>query len=108
EFIDAFAASLKDLAIELFGTNDKAALVTGIVLTSLALGAVVGVTTRTRPRIGSAAFLVFGGFGAWAYARAPLTSDVVGLLAGGLAAATGISVLRQLHRLIDPTVGGVE
>ena len=31
QFIDRFAASLKDLAIPLFGTNDKAALVTGIV-----------------------------------------------------------------------------
>src|SRR6188472_4767913 len=38
QFIDRFAASLKDLAVQLFGTNDKTALVTGIVVLSFVFG----------------------------------------------------------------------
>ena len=60
QFIDRFAASLKDLAIALFGTNDKVALITGIVV-------VVGAARRParhglgpRPLVGVAGFVVFG------------------------------------------------
>ena len=42
EFIDRFAASLKDAAIAIFGTNDKAALIIGIVVVSVLLGATLG------------------------------------------------------------------
>src|SRR5690606_23077716 len=39
EFIDRFAGSLKELAVSLFGRRDKVALVVGIVVVALAVGA---------------------------------------------------------------------
>lgn len=99
EVIDRFAASLKDLAVALFGTNDKAALVVGIVLTSLALGAVLGRATRGRPWVGPAGFAVFGLLGGWAFQRAPLTSAPVGWVAAAVAAGAGTAALIVLLRL---------
>ena len=79
EFIDAFAGPLKDLAVELFGTNDKAALVTGIVLVQ------PGDRGRARRRGPPAArgwalagFAVFGVVGAASYLATPLGSDALG------------------------------
>ena len=60
QFIDRFAASLKDLAIAVFGTNDKAALIVGIVVVSLALGALLGSASVRRPWVGVAGFIGFG------------------------------------------------
>ena len=57
EFIDRFAGSLKDLAVELFGTNDKPALIVGIVVVALALGAVFGVVASRRFWLGAAGFV---------------------------------------------------
>ena len=45
EFVDRFAGSLKQFAVDTFGTNDKPALVTGIVITSIVLGAVLGMAS---------------------------------------------------------------
>src|SRR5688572_27228020 len=60
EFIDRFAASLKDLAIALFGTNDKTALIVGIVVLSLGFGALLGRASIRRPWVGVAGFAAFG------------------------------------------------
>jgi DMSO/TMAO reductase YedYZ molybdopterin-dependent catalytic subunit len=68
-FIDRFAASLKDIAVAVFGTNDKVALIVGIVIVTTGLGAAAGVASRH-----------------WAPA-APLTITAAGL-AGGWALAT--------------------
>jgi DMSO/TMAO reductase YedYZ molybdopterin-dependent catalytic subunit len=102
EFIDRFAASLKDLAIELFGTNDKVALVVGIVVIAVAIGAWVGVATRHRPWVGPAAFAGFGVLGFLAYRAAPLSDAVIGAVAAIAAAAAGIATLRYLLRLAGP------
>lgn len=99
EFIDRFAASLKDLAVRLFGTNDKVALVVGIVVVALAIGAWVGTLARRRLRVGTVAFGAFGVLGALAYRAAPQASDTVGIIAAALAALGGIATLRFLLRL---------
>lgn len=99
EVIDAFGASLKDLAVELFGTNDKVALVVGIVLTSVVVGALLGVGTRRAAAVGPAGLLAFGTFGGWAYQRAPLTQARVGWVAALAGAAAGIVVLVVLLHL---------
>jgi DMSO/TMAO reductase YedYZ molybdopterin-dependent catalytic subunit len=99
EFIDRFAASLKDLAVELFGTNDKVALVTGIVVVSLALGAALGPATRRRPWTGPAGFVAFGVVGFLAYRAAPLANAAVGAVAAVLAVAAGVATLRFLLAL---------
>ena len=92
EFIDRFAASLKDLAVDLFGTNDKPALVTGIVI--------VVAPARRRARdgrpaaAGSSRPLGFAAFGAGrrvgdrhrpaglASAMRSSSASVVGVVAG--------------------------
>jgi DMSO/TMAO reductase YedYZ molybdopterin-dependent catalytic subunit len=102
EVIDRFAASLKDLAVALFGTNDKVALIVGIVLTSLALGAALGRASRDRPWVGPAGFTAFGLLGGWAFQRAALTSAAVGWVAGVVAAGAGAAALIALLRLASP------
>ena len=46
QFVDRFAGSLKELAVALFGTNDKAALIVGTVVVTLVLGAAAGSLVR--------------------------------------------------------------
>jgi DMSO/TMAO reductase YedYZ molybdopterin-dependent catalytic subunit len=99
EFIDRFAGSLKDLAVTLFGTNDKLALVVGIVITSLVLGAVFGVVARRVFWAGAAGFVMFGVLGLWAYQRDPLGSPATGVVAAVAAVVVGIGALALLLRL---------
>ena len=47
-------------AISTFGENDKPALVIGITVISLLLGAITGIVARKRPGAG---WVVFGAFG---------------------------------------------
>src|SRR5690606_7688638 len=100
EFIDRFAGALKDIAVSLFGTNDKAALVVGIVLVALGIGAWIGAAARTRRWVPSAAFGAFGLLGAWAYSRTPFASTAVGILGGVLGAAAGLATLQGLLLLV--------
>ena len=106
EFIDRFASSLKDLAVSLFSTNDKSALVVGIVVVSVLLGALFGVVAAWRFWVGAAGFALFGVVGAWAYSRDPFGSAGVGITAAVIAAAAGVATLRFLLRAAEP-VGGV-
>ncbi len=100
QFIDRYAASLKDLAIQLFGTNDKAALITGIVIVCLALGAVLGKATVRRWWVGVVGFAVFGAIGLWSYLDSPLGSAGTGVVAALLSTAAGIGTLLGLLRLL--------
>lgn len=97
-FIDQFAASLKDLAVSLFGTNDKVALVVGIVVVSLALGAALGVAARRRFVVGVAGFVVFGAVGFQAYRTDELGRTATGLAASSLAVVAGVGALWWLLR----------
>jgi DMSO/TMAO reductase YedYZ molybdopterin-dependent catalytic subunit len=104
EFIDRFAASLKDLAVSLFGTNDKTALVVGIVIVSILLGALLGIVAARRFWIGAAGFALFGVVGAWAYTRDPFGSAGVGITVAVIAVAAGVATLHQLLRAAAPSV----
>ncbi len=99
EFIDRYAASLKDLAIRLFGTNDKTALITGIVVVSLLLGGVIGWLSRRRRWIGVVGFAAFGLVGLLAYLGDPQGDTATGVVAAVLAALAGIVTLLGLLRL---------
>ena len=103
EFIDRFAASLKDLAVRLFGTNDKPALVVGIVITSLLLGAVFGIAAARRFAVGVVGFVGFGAVGLWAYLRDPLGTTGTGIAAAVAAVAAGVASLAVLLRLAART-----
>jgi DMSO/TMAO reductase YedYZ molybdopterin-dependent catalytic subunit len=85
--------------IDTLGTTQKAALVTGIVVLSLAAGAVLGVVGRTRFGAAVAGFVAFGAFGAWAAARESLATTAWALLTAAVATGTGILALWWLLRV---------
>lgn len=93
EFIDRFAASLKDLAVQLFGTNDKPALIVGIVVIAIIAGAGLGVLARRRPVFAAAGFGLFGVLGWWAFTTDPQGDGAVGLGAAAGGVAAGLAVL---------------
>jgi len=64
EFIDHTPKWLKIRAIDWFGTNDKAALKAGMVITIGLLALVVGALARRRRQVGVAAIAAFGVLGA--------------------------------------------
>jgi DMSO/TMAO reductase YedYZ molybdopterin-dependent catalytic subunit len=97
--VDVGAGSLKDLAISLFGTNDKGALVAGIVVVSLGLGALVGLLARWRRWCGPLAFAVAGLVGVLAVRADPQGPLPTGILACGLGALVGALALDTLLRL---------
>jgi DMSO/TMAO reductase YedYZ molybdopterin-dependent catalytic subunit len=98
EFVDRFAASLKDLAVALFGTNDKVALVVGIVVVSLILGAVIGVLDRAWRLAAPVGFGAFGVLGAWALASDVQGSLLVALVSAASAVGAGVGALSALRR----------
>ncbi|MFV0308351.1 MAG: molybdopterin-dependent oxidoreductase [Desertimonas sp.] len=102
EFIDRFAAGLKDLAVSLFGTNDKTALIVGIVVIALAIGAGLGAVAVRRRRFAAGGFVAFGLIGWWAYATDPQGGVGLGLIAATLATAAGIGTLFGLAQLLPP------
>ena len=96
EFIDRFAASLKDIAVELFGTNDKVALVVGIVIMSMLFGALLGVVAVKRFLVAALGFVAFGLVGFAAYRADELGRPATGLVASVVAAGVGVATLRWL------------
>ena len=62
--VDAVPAPVKDWAIAVFGTSDKLALLAGMLLLILAVGAVCGLLEAKRPPWGSAILAGFGVLGA--------------------------------------------
>jgi DMSO/TMAO reductase YedYZ molybdopterin-dependent catalytic subunit len=106
QFIDRFAASLKDLAVAVFGTNDKPALIVGIVVISLGLGALLGRLARRQPLLAAAGFAAFGAIGLLSYLDDPQGDPRTGWLAALASVAVGIAVLFGLLRLADRPVPG--
>ncbi len=93
----------KDLAVNLFGTNDKLALNVLVVVVAFAVAAIAGVLASRRFRSGAAIFVAFGLVAAIAAVRQPLTSTPLGFLNAGVAVATGLVALRVLLRVAEPT-----
>ena len=108
-FIDRFGGSLKDFAVSVFGTNDKPALIAGIVVTCLILGAALGIASRERRIVGMAGISAIAAFGLWAGLVDPLASPprmVLGALFGAIA---GILALVGLLRVAErPTASTVD
>ena len=91
---------VKEIAIALFGTNEKTALVIGTVVLALAFGAVLGVVGRRRSvAVASAGIGVFGLLGVAATTVNPLDSTAWSLVPAVLGVAAGVLTLRMLLRL---------
>ncbi|HEX7443131.1 MAG TPA: hypothetical protein VF320_04550, partial [Acidimicrobiales bacterium] len=110
-FIGQSGGDLARAAIRLFQTNDKPALITGIVVISLLLGAGLGAASRRRPWIGPAGFTAFGVVGVLAAWRDPLASTLragIGATAAVLAASFTLRALLHLAaRAHAPSPGPV-
>ncbi len=102
EFVDRFAGSLKQFAVDTFGTNDKPALVTGIVITSILLGAVLGLAARQRWIVAPLGFVAFGLVGVWAMITDPQDSTGDAIFACLVSVLAGIGTFALLWRLATP------
>ncbi len=102
-FIDGFAASLKDIAVALFGTNDKVALIVGIVVVGVLAGFLLGRLALRSFGYPVAGFAVFGAIGLWAGISDPQASaggTVAGVVVGvGLGLVTLAALLRLAQGL---------
>jgi len=99
--VDFTPLSIVRASVQVFGANDKPALLIGIVVTALLIGSVLGVLSASRRWIGAAGFIVFGVLGAWAGTRDPLVSDLAAVIAASVASATGIAVLFWLLGAVE-------
>jgi DMSO/TMAO reductase YedYZ molybdopterin-dependent catalytic subunit len=99
--IDIAPPWAKDLAIGLFGTGDKAALLTGIAILLFAVAAAAGVLERRRApwgRVILAALGVVGAVVAMTRTDADLLTPVPSLVAGAAAAIVGAVLIARLRR----------
>ena len=104
EIIERVPAPVEDAAISMFGTYDKIALVIGIVLVSVALGAGLGVVARRRFWVAAAGFGLFGTMGVLAGASRPGAAPAFTVLVGVASVAAGLVVL---DRLLAPPSAGI-
>jgi DMSO/TMAO reductase YedYZ molybdopterin-dependent catalytic subunit len=98
--VDGVPNSIKTLAIDWFGTNDKLALLTGIGIVLGLYAAVLGVFALTRfwrlAIAGAAAFGLVGAYASQSSRRPAPWWAVAPSIAGGLVAATALLALRQV------------
>ena len=105
-FIDITPAALKDWAIAVFGTNDKAVLIGGIVVVTIIIGGLLGVLARDRLPWAGAGFVAFGAFGYILGLTDPLATPGATLIPAVAAAGSGIAVLALLRRLLGGSPSG--
>jgi DMSO/TMAO reductase YedYZ molybdopterin-dependent catalytic subunit len=95
EVIDRVPRSVERFAIETFGTNDKLALVVGILALSAVFGIILGVVSRRRPGVGALGLATFAAIGMLASAAGPQASLTAGL-PSAFAGLVGVLCLRSL------------
>jgi DMSO/TMAO reductase YedYZ molybdopterin-dependent catalytic subunit len=115
EVVDRSAGGLVKWAIEVFGTADKAVLITAIVLISLGLGAWLGRASLKHPWAGPVGFAAFGAIGLIAGVRDPLASgpwvvaaSISAVLAGWATLTVLLRVARSGHALPVATPRTIE
>ncbi len=102
--VDSSPSFVKDLAINVFGTADKAALAIGTSVIALAFGWYAGVQAARRLWVGLAVFGLFGSLGVAAGWGEPFAEPVPLVVATALAAVSGWLALAMLLE----SVGSVE
>ena len=99
EIVDITPGFIARWSIDTLGSAQKPALVWGIVVVSILLGAVLGWPSRKRWWVMPAGLVVFAIVGGWAAARNPLSSDGLGWMSGLVSGAFGIAVFMSLYAL---------
>lgn len=95
-FIDSVGVRLKDLAVSLFGTGHRTALVVSMLIVIVGLGAIAGARARHRFAAGVIAFSAAGVIGLAAMLSRPDDLAPVSLISTLAATAAGIGALRWL------------
>jgi DMSO/TMAO reductase YedYZ molybdopterin-dependent catalytic subunit len=99
-FIDRVPPWLKDLAISLFGTHDKTALKTGILIVLLALAAVGGILAVRRYWAGAAVVVVLAGVAVIAATTRP-DAGQTGFVPSFVAGITALIILRLFSQRLS-------
>lgn len=94
--IDRVPPAVEDAAIATFGTADKAVLLAGILVVSLAIGAVLGLAGARRFAVAVGGFVVFAGVGVAAVAARPGGSPLAAAAAVTAGAMAGLALLHRL------------
>ena len=102
--VDNQPPGAKDVAVALFGTNDKLAFELVIVLIAGLIGAGLGLIARRRYEIAAAAFIGFGVLGFLATLGDPLATPAVAAVATAVAIGAGLLVLGWLLDISAPVV----
>ncbi|MEM7096031.1 MAG: molybdopterin-dependent oxidoreductase [Actinomycetota bacterium] len=102
--IENVPGSVERWAIDTFGENDKPALVIGITVIALLIGAATGISASIRFRSAWTVFGLFGLIGALAASSDPQRPAFWGWFAAFLAAAAGIGSLALLFRAARSTL----
>ncbi|MGH9118375.1 MAG: molybdopterin-dependent oxidoreductase [Acidimicrobiales bacterium] len=97
--VDLTPGGIVRWSIDTVGSRQKAALVAGIVVFTLGLGAWFGIMARRRFWAGAAGFIAFGLVGGWAGARGEASSNVAAWLSAAVATGVGLALLRGLLAL---------
>ena len=92
----------KNIAVDLFGVNDKLVLTVVIVLVALAMAAGIGVIGRRSWRAALGGFAVLAALLGVATLTEPLVPPVLAVLALVLALVVAVRVLRMLLAMLEP------
>ena len=99
-FIDITPPALKDLAIDVFGTADKAVFIASMAVVVLILGALLGILSKRRPWPAAAGFAVFGAAGYVIGLTDTSAEAGPTLLAAAAATAVGAGAMWALRSLL--------
>ena len=94
--VDLQPPGAKDVAISLFGLNDKLALEIFVVAVGLLVGAVLGILARRRFELGALGFAAFGVIGFVAALGDPLANPGIGALSAAVSVGAGVWLLDWL------------
>jgi DMSO/TMAO reductase YedYZ molybdopterin-dependent catalytic subunit len=98
-------AGAKDVVVSLFGTNDKLALNTAVVVVALVVAAIAGVLAARRRWIGVVVLVAFGVLAGAAALRDPLSTPSLAVVNAGVAVAAGLVALLALLGLAEGKIG---
>ncbi|MEO6123056.1 MAG: molybdopterin-dependent oxidoreductase [Ilumatobacteraceae bacterium] len=94
--IERVPNSVKDFGVEKFGTNDKIALIVGILIFSVIFACVLGLVSRRRPLVSMGGFVAFALVGVWG-SQQSFTSTFAGVLPSIAAGAAGVAAIAVLR-----------
>ena len=95
--IERVPRSVKDFGVRNFGTDDKRALVIGILAFSVIFAIVLGLVARRRPAVAIGGFVAFAGVGVWG-SQQPVNATISGVIPSVVAGTVGILTLQILLR----------